>query len=165
MNISGLPNPVTPILGLRVHGWVPIAVVENDSVRPRQIDPHTARSCTQNEGKVLAVIIEPTKEPGSVSRNKWAPSIPLHKALPHFYPCAAIKPHVHIAMVVEEGLEHIKHLGHLGEDEHPVPAGLQGAQQVCEDLQLAAVVLDQPSVGSLHGKPGDTEFKNPMTSC
>ena len=61
MNISGLPNPVTPILGLRVHGWVPIAVVENDSVRPRQIDPHTARSCAQNEGKVLAVIIEPTR--------------------------------------------------------------------------------------------------------
>ena len=117
------------------------------------------------KAKYLLSLLNLQEEPGSVSRNKWAPSIPLHKALPHFYPCASIKPHVHIAMVVEEGLEHIKHLSHLGEDEHPVPAGLQGAQQVCEDLQLAAVVLDQPSVGSLHGKPGDTEFKNPMTSC
>ena len=78
---------------------------------------------------------------------------PFHEALPHFYPCAAIKPHVDIAMVVEEGLEHVKHLGHLSEDQHPVPPGLQGAQQVCQDLQLAAVILDQPSVRSLHCKP------------
>ena len=66
MNISGLSNPVTPILGLRIHRWVPIAVVENDGVSPSQIDSHPARSCAQNERKVLAVIVEPTKEPGSV---------------------------------------------------------------------------------------------------
>jgi hypothetical protein len=27
--------------------------------------------------------------------------------------CAAIQAHVHMAMQVEEGLQHIKHLGHL----------------------------------------------------
>ena len=163
MDISGLPNPVTPILGLRVHGRVPVAVVEDHGVRPRQIDPHSTRSCAQNESKVLAVIIEPKTPQVQFPRKKGF--LPLHEALSHFNSCASIKPHVHIAVVVEEGLEHIKHLGHLGEDEHPVPAGLQGTEQVCENLQLAAVILDQPSVRSLHGKPVNTKFKNPMTSC
>ena len=90
---------------------------------------------------------------------------PFHEALPHFYFCAAIKPHVHITMVVEEGLKHVKHLGHLGEDQHPVPTGLQGAQQICQNLQLAAVVLDQPGVRSLHCKPVGKKFENPVTSC
>ena len=58
-------------------------------------------------------------------------------------------------MVVEEGLQHVQHLGHLGEDQHPVPTALQGSEQRCQDLQLATVVLDQPSVRSLHCKPVD----------
>ena len=58
---------MTPILGLSVHRRIPIAVVEDHCVRPSQIDPHPTRSRAQNEGKVLAVIIEPKKEPGSVS--------------------------------------------------------------------------------------------------
>ena len=44
MDISGLPNPVTPILGLRVHGRVPVAVVEDHGVCPRQIDLHSTQS-------------------------------------------------------------------------------------------------------------------------
>ena len=115
MDISGLSNPVTPILGLRIHRWVPIAVVENDSVSPSQIDSHPARSCAQNERKVLAVIVEPTKEPGSVdtliaqimlrekSQKDCLQAVafysPLHKALPHFYPCAPILKYFHIYQI------------------------------------------------------------------
>ena len=131
MDISGLPDPVTSILGLSIHRRVPVAVVEDHCVCTSQIDSHPPRSCTKNESKVLAVIIEPIKERVSVSFLNIVSLIPLHKALSHFNPSAAIKPHIHIAVVVEEGLEHIKHLGHLGEDEHPVPTGLQGAKQVC----------------------------------
>ena len=67
VDIPCLSNPMTPILGLSVHCWIPITVVEDHSVRPSQVDPHPTRSCAQNEGKVLAVIVESKKEPGSVS--------------------------------------------------------------------------------------------------
>ena len=80
---------------------------------------------------------------------------PFHETLSHFYPCASIEPHVHIAVVVEEGLKHIEHLRHLSEDQHPVAPGLEGAQQVGKDLELSAVVLDQPGVRSLHCEPVD----------
>ena len=70
VDIPGLSDPMTPILGLSVHCRIPIAVIEDHSVSPSQIDPHPARSRAQNEGKVLAVIIEPKKEPGSVNTTK-----------------------------------------------------------------------------------------------
>lgn len=92
--------------------------------------------------------------------------IPFHKTLPHFHPCASIKAHIDVAMVVEERLEDIEHLGHLGEDQHPVAASLESAQQVGEDLQLAAVVLDQPGVGRLHCEPANRiKVRMDVTSC
>ena len=49
----------------------------------------------------------------------------------------AIQTEVAVAMVVEEGLQNIQHLGHLSEDEHPVAAHLQLTQQHIQRLQLA----------------------------
>ena len=65
VDISGLSNPMTSILGLSVHCWIPIAVIEDHCVSPSQIDPNPTRSGAQNEGKVLAVIVESKKGPGS----------------------------------------------------------------------------------------------------
>lgn len=49
----------------------------------------------------------------------------------------AIQTEVAVAMVVEEGLQNVQHLGHLSEDEHPVAAHLQLTQQHIQRLQLA----------------------------
>lgn len=38
VDISGLSNPMTAILGLCVHGRVPITVVEDDRVCASQVD-------------------------------------------------------------------------------------------------------------------------------
>ncbi len=43
----------------------------------------------------------------------------------------AVQAQVGVAVQVEEGLQHIQHLGHLGEDESLVPATLQLVQQLC----------------------------------
>lgn len=51
----------------------------------------------------------------------------------------AVQPEVGVAMQVEEGLQHIQHLGHLGEDEGLVTASLQLVQQLCQLLQSYVV--------------------------
>ena len=47
----------------------------------------------------------------------------------------AIKPQVGVAMQIQKGLQHIKHLGHLSEDERLVPSCLELPQQLCQFLQ------------------------------
>jgi len=58
VNVPRLANPVTAILRLRIHGGVPVAVVEDDGVRPRQVDAHATRPRAQDEAEVLAVVVE-----------------------------------------------------------------------------------------------------------
>lgn len=38
-------------LGLLVHGWVPVGVIENDSICPSQVDAYSSTSGAQNEEK------------------------------------------------------------------------------------------------------------------
>lgn len=56
-------------------------------------------------------------------------------------------------VVVEEGLEHIQHPGHLCEDKDPVMTGLEFPQQHVKVLQLATVILYKARVRELchHG--------------
>ena len=60
----------------------------------------------------------------------------------------AIQPEVGVAMQVEEGLQHIQHLGHLGEDEGLVAASLQLVQQLCQLLQSYEVGTPIVNVGN-----------------
>ena len=62
MDVPGLSDPVTPILCLSVHRWVPVAVVEDHGVSPRQVDPHPARPGAQNKRKIFAVVVEPNNQ-------------------------------------------------------------------------------------------------------
>ena len=38
----GLTNAMTSILGLFVHGWVPISVIEDDTVSSCQVDSYAS---------------------------------------------------------------------------------------------------------------------------
>ena len=49
----------------------------------------------------------------------------------------SVQAEVPVAVVVEEGLQDVQHLGHLGEDQHAVAAHLQPTQQHVQGLQLA----------------------------
>ena len=88
MNVARLADPMAAILRLRVHRGIPVAVVEDDRVRPRQVDAHAAGARAQDEAEVLGVIVEA-----------------LHEQLAHLHLGGAVQPHVDIAMVVEEGLQ------------------------------------------------------------
>jgi len=52
----------------------------------------------------------------------------------------AVQAQVCVAVQVEEGLQHIQHLGHLGENEGLMPACLQLVQQLRQLLQCAIQV-------------------------
>jgi hypothetical protein len=58
MNLPRLSDAVTPVLGLRVHGRVPIAVVKNDRVCSGQIDPDPTTSRRQNKEEDTLVIVK-----------------------------------------------------------------------------------------------------------
>ncbi len=50
-----LPNSMSSIHGLKIHLWVPIAVVNDDSVGAGQVDSQTTGSCGEQEDKFAAV--------------------------------------------------------------------------------------------------------------
>lgn len=58
VHIPRLSDSVTPILGLGVHGRIPVRVVKDDRVRPCQIYTHTARSSGENETEDASVSVE-----------------------------------------------------------------------------------------------------------
>ena len=45
VNGLGLPDPVGPILGLLVHRWVPVGVVEDHTVGTSQVDSDATAAC------------------------------------------------------------------------------------------------------------------------
>lgn len=58
MNISGLANSVTAILGLSIHGGIPITVVKNNSVCSCQVHTHTPTPSWKDEAEYAFVCIE-----------------------------------------------------------------------------------------------------------
>ena len=108
MNISGLSDAVATVLRLRIHRGVPVAVVEDDRVRARQVDAHPAGARAENEAEVLGAVVEA-----------------LHEGLAHLHLGGPVQPHVDIAVVVEEGLQDVQHAGHLGEDENAMTSAVE----------------------------------------
>ncbi len=58
MDVSCLTNPVTTVLCLCIHGWIPVRVVEDDSISPGQIHPQTTRARGENETEYTIITIE-----------------------------------------------------------------------------------------------------------
>ena len=58
MNISCLTNPMTSVLSLCIHGWIPIRVVEYDRVSTCQVDTNTTAPSGQYENKDLVILVE-----------------------------------------------------------------------------------------------------------
>lgn len=58
IDISGLSDSMTPILSLRVHGRIPVGVVENDRIGAREIHADTTRPRTQNHTEDALVGVE-----------------------------------------------------------------------------------------------------------
>lgn len=57
-DILGLAYPMTPILSLLVHGWVPVGVVENDTVCSGQVESYPSTSGRTDETLDVLVLIE-----------------------------------------------------------------------------------------------------------
>lgn len=87
MHIPGLSNPMTPVLRLRIHGRIPIAIIEDNSIGPRKIDPHTTRPRRQNKTEDPFIIIKP-----------------LHQNLPLIHLRRSIEPQINMSMVIQKRL-------------------------------------------------------------
>ena len=59
MYISSLSDPVTPVLGLGVHGRVPVRVVEDDGIGSGQVDTQASTPGGEDETKHSFVTVEP----------------------------------------------------------------------------------------------------------
>lgn len=58
MDVTGLADAVAPVLGLGVHGGVPVAVVEDDGVGTRQVDADAAAAGREDEAEDALVGVE-----------------------------------------------------------------------------------------------------------
>lgn len=101
------------VLSLLVHAWVPVGVVEDDTVSSCKVDSDSSTSSGRDKAEDLLVVIEPIHKFLSILNFHWA-----------------IKSDIYVAVQVEELLEHIKHLGHLGEDDHLRAFVVQSLQQL-----------------------------------
>ena len=90
MYVSGLTDAMTPILGLSIHGGVPVTVVEYNRVGSGQINADTSRPRGQDETEDATVHVKT-----------------LHEHLALFDARRAVQAEVAVAVVVEEGLEDV----------------------------------------------------------
>ena len=135
VDVSGLPDAVCAILGLRVHGRVPIRVVEDHCVGSGQVDPQAPAAGRQDEAKQLGVGVEPVHELLAlldacgthththtyIYINTSAESLPsplsLLLSLINRRTYGAIEAHEGVAVKIHEHFQDVQHLRHLGEDE------------------------------------------------
>ncbi len=97
MDVSGLPNSMTTVLCLCVHGGVPVRVVEYNSVSSCQIDSQTTRACRENETEYTIIMIESLQQ--ELEEVEWEciklEYIPVH-ILDNIIILALIKDHLFI---------------------------------------------------------------------
>jgi hypothetical protein len=62
MDIPSLPNTMTPILSLGIHGWIPVRIIEYDRISPRQVDSNPTRPRREDKDKDPPIRIEPFHE-------------------------------------------------------------------------------------------------------
>jgi len=58
VDIPSLTDAVAPVLGLGVHGGVPVAVVEDDGVGARQVDADATAAGREDEAEDALVGVE-----------------------------------------------------------------------------------------------------------
>ena len=126
-------KPRAPVLRLRIHSGIPVAIVEDDGVGAGEVDAQAAAARRQDEDEDALVCVEA-----------------LHQQLPLLHLGGAVQPQVAVPVIVKERLQHVQHLRHLREDEHAMLAGLELPQQDVQRLQLAAVVLNEPHLRELN---------------
>lgn len=132
MYIFGLTDSMAAILCLSIHCRIPIGIVENHRIRTCEVHTDTAGARGQDKDEDLLVAVEP-----------------LHEHLPLDDLRGAIESNVGVAVVVQEQLQNIEHLGHLCEDQAAMLFTLETREEKVERLQLSAIVLNQSSFGEL----------------
>ena len=118
------------VLALLVHRRVPIQVVENDCICTCQVDTQSTGPTRQNERQNAVVIVEPICQDLSL--------LDLG---------CTVQPEIPVPVDVEELLQDIQHLGHLGKDQCSMATRLQITKKLVQPLQFSTVVLQQPLVG------------------
>lgn len=70
VDVTGLSDAVAAVLGLGVHGGVPVTVVEHHCVGAREVHPHAAATRGQDEAEDAAVRVEAIHQ-GLRGRERW----------------------------------------------------------------------------------------------
>ena len=112
VHVARLANAVRAVLRLRVHGGVPVAVVEDHRVGALQVDAQPAGARRQDEAEDARVAVEA-----------------VHHALALLDLGRAVEAQVRVALQRQELLQHVEHARHLRENEASVAASLALAQQ------------------------------------
>ena len=118
------------LVNLSVHGGIPVGVVEDDGVRPGQVDADAAAPGRQDEGEDRRVAVAPLHHglqcKGSLKNQKMRSEMRTDMTLGDLG--GPIQTKVAIALVGEERLQDVQHSAHLGEDQAAVTAGLESDQ-------------------------------------
>ena len=120
-----------PVHSLLVHSGVPVAVIEDDGVCRGEVDAQPPRPGAQQEHEDVIAALEVG-----------------HHVPPLRDLAAAIQPDVGVLPVAHELLQQVDHPGHLGVDEHPVPALLEPGQQPIQHIELASVRDQALAIGN-----------------
>ena len=126
MHSFGLADSVAPVLGLFVHSWVPIRIVEDYAVSTCQVDTDTTASRGGDEAEDPFVKVESINELLSV--------LSLDRS---------IKSDVNISVKVQELLKDIQHLCHLSKYDTLGPFVVKCLQQLGHLLKFTTVILNQ----------------------
>lgn len=129
VDVTSLSDTMGTICALFVHGRIPIKVVEDDCICPRQVDTETSRSRRENEAEDARVVVE------SVGEN-----------LSLFDLCCAVEAEVAMAVDVEELFQYVENFGHLSEDEGSMSARLEPTEKFVQTLQFTTIVLEKSFV-------------------
>jgi hypothetical protein len=87
------------VLGLLIHGWVPIGIIENDIASPCKVQSDTTASRRTYKAQYSRIVVEP-----------------LHQLLPHFSFGPTIQPHIIEFIHVHNLFENVQHFGHLSKN-------------------------------------------------
>mmetsp|Transcript_29015 Transcript_29015/g.72923 ORF Transcript_29015/g.72923 Transcript_29015/m.72923 type:complete len:339 (+) Transcript_29015:206-1222(+) len=123
------------IHGLRVHGWVPITIVEDHRISGGEVDTDTASTRTEDEDEDLRVVLPSLDQIAAVGQTT-----------------GSVQSDVGVATVGEIVLEDGEHLGHLAVEQHAMATTLQTMQQLVEHLQLARIADQRAEAGHTHAE-------------
>ena len=129
-------SSLLPIHCLSIHSWVPVRVVENNSVGRGQIDTKPPRSRTQHKDECVATLrleviylrkikkvnITSTMSVPDDCQGLSKEVVTSHHVSPIGNACTSVQSHISVLSVPKEILKDVHHLGHLAEHQHPACA-------------------------------------------